>query len=85
MTSDSLMNTSNTGKSGGDAKAMGAAGAFGEAGQAHGDGHASVVNVDPVGAGEGIGGDTFAAAGAAGCAGAGDVADNTSIGSINIS
>ncbi len=85
MANDSLMNTNNAGKSGGDAQALGASGAFGDGGCGQGDGHASVVNVDPVGLGEGVGGDAFAAAGAAGCAGGGDVADNTSIGSINIS
>jgi hypothetical protein len=68
-----------SGKSGGDA--MGTAGV--STGDAYGHGEAAVFNVDPIGTGIADGGSGYAGQNA-GAATGGDVADNTSIGSVNI-
>lgn len=77
------MGINQSGKSGGDAMGSACSGTFASGGGGMGHGSAWVQNVDPIGIGVGLGGD----AGAAGMAGqmGGDVTDNTSIGSINIS
>jgi|SaaInl8_135m_RNA_FD_contig_51_654040_length_1122_multi_9_in_0_out_0_2 hypothetical protein len=72
-----------SGKSGGDATGRAGAGSEAMGGDGSGSGSAWVRNVDPIGTGTGIGGDTGADA-MAGQVG-GDVTDNTSIGDINIS
>ena len=72
-----------SGKSGGDAAGFAGSGAGAMGGDGSGSGQAWVQNVDPIGTGIGVGGDTGAAA-MSGQAG-GDVTDNTSIGDINIS
>ncbi|MBF0587867.1 MAG: hypothetical protein HQL53_01940 [Magnetococcales bacterium] len=72
-----------SGKSGGDVTGIAGAGAGADAGSGSGSGTAWVRNVDPIGTGVGVGGDSGAMAGA-GQSG-GDVSDNTSIGDINIS
>jgi hypothetical protein len=79
----SSMGMDQSGKSGGDSFGGAAAGAGAMGGDGSGRGTAWVQNVDPIGTGVGVGGDTGAAA-MSGQSG-GDVTDNTSIGDINIS
>ena len=77
------MGVNQSGKDGGDATGYAGAGAGAMGGDGSGQGTAWVRNVDPIGTGVGVGGDTGAGA-MSGQAG-GDVTDNTSIGDINIS
>lgn len=72
-----------SGKDGGDASGYGLSGSSSRGGSGYGSGTAWVQNVDPIGTGIGIGGDS-AAGSMAGQVG-GDVTDNTNIGTINIS
>ncbi|MBF0382562.1 MAG: hypothetical protein HQL69_16195 [Magnetococcales bacterium] len=83
MGSDTGVGVEQSGKTGGDATGYASSGAGAMGGDGTGSGDAWVRNVDPIGTGVGVGGDTGSAA-MSGQAG-GDVTDNTSIGDINIS
>ena len=83
MSDRTSMGVNQSGKSGGDAIGYAGASSGAIGGDGSGQGTAWVQNVDPIGTGVGVGGDTGAGA-MSGQAG-GDVTDNTSIGDINIS
>ena len=79
-----MMNTNNTGKRGGDAIGGSHAEALTGAGMADGAGMAEVREVDPLGVGHGLAGDAAAGGRSDGLASGGDLSDNTSIGTIDI-